>query len=70
MTDKIDNFVVVPMYECDPNKNNNCPKDVCCANGGPCKNTYNKDFARHGTAPKMVRIHKDILRSVLKEEMK
>lgn len=70
MTDKIDSFVTVPLYVCDPNKNNDCPKDVCHRNGGQCKHTFNKNCARTGTIPKPTRIHKDIWAAISKEETK
>ena len=39
-----------PLYECDPNKNVECPKTMCYFTGkGACFQTTNKDFEKKET---------------------
>ena len=41
----LERIVILP-YECDPEKNVNCRKDICIVNGGECHLTYNKEFSK------------------------
>lgn len=70
MEEKTDNFVVVPLYECDPNKNYNCPRGVCHITGGPCSLTFDKNCAKNGTTPITTKVHKDIWAMIEKGELR
>lgn len=69
MVEKPDNFVIVPLYECDPNKNYKCPRGVCHITGGACRHTFNKNYAKNGTKSTKTRVHKDIWAQIEKGEI-
>lgn len=35
-----------PLYICDPEKHPDCPKQACHINGGSCKLTVYRDYAK------------------------
>ena len=36
--------MLMNIYNCDPDKNINCPKESCYVHGGPCSQTTNKEY--------------------------
>ena len=38
-----------PLYLCDPEKNESCPKDGCYILGGPCRHTTDKAYEKKQT---------------------